>query len=218
MIAFAGLGANLGDRLQNLQAAIEEMDGLKGVTKVLRRSSFFETEPVGDFSSQPFYLNAAIQLETALSPRALLMEFLAIEKRHGRVRTALNAPRVLDIDLLFYGSGIIEEEGLRVPHPRLHLRRFVLIPLAEIAPGWVHPVSLKTIAELLKINHSAEKVERFRPSDLWIGRSIRPVNRSNLRPEDRMDQSILSTSETVEPETGRLDLPGSMRWERSDER
>ncbi|MBI3604609.1 MAG: 2-amino-4-hydroxy-6-hydroxymethyldihydropteridine diphosphokinase [Nitrospirae bacterium] len=161
MIAFAGLGANLGDRFQTLQGAIEEMDGLKGMTKVLRRSSFYETEPVGNISTQPLYLNAVIQIETALSARALLSEFLAIEKKQGRVRTALNMPRVLDIDLLFYGSGIIEEEGLRVPHPRLHLRRFVLIPLAEIAPGWVHPVSLETIGELLKKNDSAEKVERY---------------------------------------------------------
>ncbi len=188
MIAFAGLGANLGDRLQTLQGAIEEMDGLKGVTKVLRRSSFYETEPVGNISAQPLYLNAVIQFETALSARALLSEFLAIEKKYGRVRTALNAPRVLDIDLLFYGSGIIEENGLRVPHPRLHLRRFVLIPLAEIAPGWIHPVSLKTIGELLKKNDSAEKVELFRPLD-----------RSVQRPDGWLARNDLSATD---PETG----------------
>jgi 2-amino-4-hydroxy-6-hydroxymethyldihydropteridine diphosphokinase len=159
MIAFAGLGANLGHRRETLQRALAAITALRG-TRLTARSSFYETEPVGVSGGQPFYLNAAVQIETALSARELLTEFLLIEKAEGRIRTVLNAPRTLDIDLLFFDQQVIEERDLVVPHPRLHLRKFNLIPLAEIAPQWVHPVLKKTVRDLLIENRSVETVSR----------------------------------------------------------
>jgi 2-amino-4-hydroxy-6-hydroxymethyldihydropteridine diphosphokinase len=159
MIAFAGLGANLGHRRDTLQRALVAISALRG-TRVTGQSSFYETEPVGG-PGQPSYLNAVVQIETALSARELLTEFLLIEKEEGRIRTVLNAPRTLDIDLLFFGQEVIEERDLVVPHPRLHFRKFNLIPLAEIAPQWIHPVLKKTIRDLLNENKSVEAVSRI---------------------------------------------------------
>jgi 2-amino-4-hydroxy-6-hydroxymethyldihydropteridine diphosphokinase len=132
-LAYVGLGANLGEREETLSNAIERL-GEAEEMEVLAVSSLRETEPVG-VDDQPPFLNGAVQLETTLPPRALLDLLLGIERSLGRVRGERWGPRVLDLDLLLYGGEIVDEPGLRVPHPRLHERRFALEPLAELDPG-----------------------------------------------------------------------------------
>jgi 2-amino-4-hydroxy-6-hydroxymethyldihydropteridine diphosphokinase len=130
--AYVGLGANLGDRERTIRAALAELDGTPGVA-VAAVSRLVETEPVG-YLDQPRFLNGAAALETSLPARELLDLLLAVERRFGRDREGLppQGPRTLDLDLLLYGAARIEEPGLRIPHPRLHERRFVLEPLAEL--------------------------------------------------------------------------------------
>ena len=144
-IAYIALGSNLGDRDANLLAALERLGALGTVEAV---SPFFDTEPVG-FTAQPRFLNAAARLRTSLAPVELLQGLLAVEAALGRVRLERWGPRVIDLDLLLYDDLISEAPGLSVPHPRLHERRFVLQPLAAIAPHAVHPRLRKTIADLL---------------------------------------------------------------------
>ncbi|HKU55622.1 MAG TPA: 2-amino-4-hydroxy-6-hydroxymethyldihydropteridine diphosphokinase [Gaiellaceae bacterium] len=132
--AYVGLGANLGDRERTLRAAVEALGEEDGI-EVVALSTFRETAPVG-VGDQPAYLNGAVVLETTLPARDLLGRLLAVEQRFGRVRVpGEHAPRTLDLDLLLYDDDEIDEPGLTVPHPRLHERRFVLEPLAELAPG-----------------------------------------------------------------------------------
>jgi len=136
--AYVGLGANLGDRERTLREALDTLAGEDGI-EVLGVSTLRETEPVG-VGEQPLFLNGAAALETTLTARELLDRLLAVEQRFGRVRIAdEHGPRTLDLDLLLYGDEAIEEPGLTVPHPRLHERRFVLEPLAELAPGLLVP-------------------------------------------------------------------------------
>jgi 2-amino-4-hydroxy-6-hydroxymethyldihydropteridine diphosphokinase len=140
------LGSNLGDRSRRLHHAL---DALAPIIQGLRASTFHETDPVGVDSSQPRFLNAAAVGETSFSARALLEALLAIEQRHGRERPHPGAARTLDLDLILYADSVIEEPDLVVPHPRFRERRFVLAPLAEIAPEWRDPVSGLTVGELL---------------------------------------------------------------------
>jgi 2-amino-4-hydroxy-6-hydroxymethyldihydropteridine diphosphokinase len=134
MRAYVGLGANLGDRERTLRLAIESLAS-HPLVEVLAVSSFHETDPVGPVTDQPRFLNGAVALETSLSARSLLALLLEIEAAHGRTREGpLGGPRTLDLDLLLYGDERIDEPGLQVPHPRLHERPFVLVPLAEL--GW----------------------------------------------------------------------------------
>jgi len=134
--AYVGLGANLGDRERTLRAAVDALAAEDGV-EVVSVSVLRETEPVG-VGQQPLYLNGAAELETTLTARRLLDRLLAVEQRFGRIRVpGEQGPRTLDLDLLLYGDEVIDEPGLTVPHPRLHERRFVLEPLAELAPGLV---------------------------------------------------------------------------------
>jgi 2-amino-4-hydroxy-6-hydroxymethyldihydropteridine diphosphokinase len=146
--AFIGLGSNLRDRRETLEGAIRALGQVPGV--ILRRvSSLLETEPVGGPAGQGVYLNAAAELETTLDPFELLRVLQQIEAQFGRVRTVRWGARSLDLDLLLFEDTIIDTPELHVPHPRLASRRFVLEPLAEIAPLAVEPVSNRTIAELL---------------------------------------------------------------------
>jgi 2-amino-4-hydroxy-6-hydroxymethyldihydropteridine diphosphokinase len=129
---YIGLGSNLGDRAANLRAALAELN--QGNMRVLRCSSFHETQPVGGPPGQKAYLNAVCEVDTQLDPRALLERLQMIEARLGRVRTVRNGPRTLDLDLLLYRDYVIDEPELTVPHPRMWERSFVLDPLAEICP------------------------------------------------------------------------------------
>lgn len=131
--AFVGLGSNLDLPRQHLEDAIDALDAIPR-TRVLRCSSFYRTAPVG-FADQPDFINAVAIVETRLTPRELLDALLTIEQVHGRVRREPNGPRTLDLDLLLYGAVVHHEDGLTVPHPRMHERAFVMVPLAEIAPG-----------------------------------------------------------------------------------
>jgi 2-amino-4-hydroxy-6-hydroxymethyldihydropteridine diphosphokinase len=138
-----GIGANLGDRLATLRSAVGDLAALG---RLVARSSVWETEAVGP---PPDYLNAVVELETALEPEPLLDALLAIEERHGRVRNAgRDAPRTLDLDILLWGDRVVEGPRLELPHPRLAERGFVLEPLAEVAPEAIHPLLHRTIGEL----------------------------------------------------------------------
>lgn len=130
--AFIALGANLGDPIAQILSAIEELARLPA-TRLHTRSSLYRSPPVGG-PKQPDYVNAVARLSTGLPPRELLQRCLAIEARHGRRRDGKNTPRTLDLDLLLYDGLIMHEPGLTLPHPRMHERSFVLVPLAEIAP------------------------------------------------------------------------------------
>jgi len=139
------LGSNLGDRERLLQSAVAAVgETIEG----LRVSSWYQTAPVG-VGHQPDFLNGAAVGTSVLSARQLLDRLLAIEQRFGRERPFPGAARTLDLDLILYGDSVVDEAGLVVPHPRFRERRFVLEPLAEIAPGWIDPVTGKTVGELL---------------------------------------------------------------------
>jgi 2-amino-4-hydroxy-6-hydroxymethyldihydropteridine diphosphokinase len=136
--AYIGLGANLGDRERTIRAAVRALAEDDAI-EVVALSTLRETEPVG-VGEQPLFLNGAALLETTLGARELLDRLLAVEQRFGRARVpGEHGPRTLDLDLLLYGDEMVDEPGLTVPHPRLHERRFVLEPLAELAPGLVVP-------------------------------------------------------------------------------
>jgi 2-amino-4-hydroxy-6-hydroxymethyldihydropteridine diphosphokinase len=144
---YLGLGSNLGDRMGNLRSAVERLSQKLTVKKV---SSVYETEPVY-FKEQPLYLNAALSAVTNLAPFELLRFVKDIETDLGRQPSFRNAPRTIDIDILFYGHRVIETPGLTVPHTRIAERAFVLVPLAEIAPRLVYPVTNKKIKDLLSV-------------------------------------------------------------------
>lgn len=151
-VAAIALGSNLesefGDRAANLREAVERLRGLGEVKAV---SSMYDTEPVG-YQDQPRFLNAALLLETELPPQELLRGLLGVEHSMGRDRSAVmeKGPRVIDLDLLLYGQVVMATEELSLPHPAMQERRFVLEPLAEIAPGMVHPVLGITVGEMLR--------------------------------------------------------------------
>ncbi len=157
---YIALGSNLGDRELNLLRAVAEVGRLPG-TRVTAISSFYETSPVGAVKQDSFY-NAVLRLSTLLAPRSLLTHMLRIEdETFKRVRTIHQGPRRMDLDLLLYGDRAINEEDLIVPHPRLTERRFVLQPLCEIAPDLLHPLTGKSIRELLASLESDEIVVRI---------------------------------------------------------
>ena len=136
-LAYIALGANLDDPLGQLRAALDAVAALPD-SRMLRTSSFYRTAPVGA-PGQPDYLNAVAALETTFAPEALLAALLAIEHDFGRQRAYRNAPRTLDLDLLLYDDLVIDRPQLQIPHPRLHLRAFVLYPLADLAPDLALP-------------------------------------------------------------------------------
>lgn len=158
--AYIALGSNLGDRELKLLTAVAELGKLPE-TRVTALSPFYETEPVGEVTQDPFY-NAVARLVTQLAPRELLAELQRIETQvFQRKKTVHWGPRTMDLDILFYGDLVYTDADLTIPHPHLAERRFVLQPLADIAPNLVHPSLGKSIAELLAALTTTEKVVRI---------------------------------------------------------
>jgi 2-amino-4-hydroxy-6-hydroxymethyldihydropteridine diphosphokinase len=145
-VVYIALGSNVGDRAAMLERAMAAMNSA-GI-RVSRQSSFYVTEPV-DAPGQAWFLNAVVEAETSLLPLQLLHALLRIERELGRRRITPHGPRTIDLDILFYGSSVIRSKELQVPHPRLSERRFVLVPLAQIAPEFRHPVVHKSVTQLL---------------------------------------------------------------------
>lgn len=163
--ALIGLGSNLGDRPAHLRYGCHEM--LQNGISILSTSSLYESNPVGYVSSNPF-LNAVVHVRTSLNAAALMTTLQAIELRAGRRKTNQYSDRPLDLDILFLGKESISLEGLLIPHPRAHLRGFVLVPAAEIAADWPHPLLGKSLGELLQgleIEH--EGIRLFSDSN-WL--------------------------------------------------
>lgn len=156
-MVYLSLGSNLGDRATNVRTAIGMLGEMGQVVAV---SSFYETEPM-EVTDQPWFVNCAVAVKTDLMPRQFLSRMLKIEKAMGRHRVRPKGPRTVDIDILLFGNSIVHTPQLHVPHPAMHQRRFVLQPLAEIAPEVRHPVFRRKISELLEgLPHRSGKVKR----------------------------------------------------------
>ena len=156
---YLSLGSNLENREENLRAALGLLESAD--VRIVRRSSVYETEP-RELRNQPWFLNLAVEVETALFPMQLLGRAQKIEKQLGRQRKVSKGPRTIDIDILLFGNFVIGTPQLTVPHPRMHERRFVLEPLAEIAPDARHPVTRKTVREMLA-GTASQIVKRWVP-------------------------------------------------------
>jgi len=166
------LGSNVGDRRANLEAAVAQLATLGEITKI---SSYYATAPV-EFAAQPEFLNIALELRTDKMPRQFIAALLAIERSLGRKREGtgpnrVKGPRTIDIDVLLFGKSIINTTGLTVPHPAMHERRFVLEPLAEIAPDARHPVLNRTMRELREALPAGQAVRKVQHRDTEAQRS-----------------------------------------------
>ncbi len=176
--AYIALGANLGDRSAALAGAIRMLTTEHDAT-LLASSSLYETSAVGGPAGLPDYLNAVVSIATQLPPHDLLDALLQIEQRHGRRRDVRNGPRTLDLDLLLYDDCVIADDRLQVPHPRAHLRGFVLTPLAEIAPRLVHPRLRLTVTQLLARLESDENLRRSAGPE-WVADATLSTRHSAL--------------------------------------
>ncbi len=156
-LAYVSIGSNLGNLEHNLRDSVQR---LESIGTVLSASSLYETEPV-EFVDQPMFLNAVVALKTSASPTQLLKQLLEIEKAMGRERIQKKGPRTIDLDILLFGDQVVDTDELTIPHPAMHQRRFVLEPLAEIAPQVRHPLFKKTVLDLLR--------------ELPVGQSVRRV-------------------------------------------
>lgn len=164
MIVYISFGSNLGDRNKNIEKAIEYLKELNGVS-VTKTSSIYETDPVGG-PPQGKFLNGVVEIETSLLPDELLDRLKGIESRLGRIKTEENDPRPIDLDVLFYGDIIIDGERIKIPHPRIEEREFVLRGLNEIAPDFLHPRLNKTVRQLYEDNKvSSINAEILKPSE-----------------------------------------------------
>ncbi len=142
---FLSIGSNIGDRMTNLRQALGLIE--KNIGKVAKKSHIYETQPWGE-PNQDAFLNQVVMINTSLEPREMLEKITRIEREMGRERKEKWGPRIIDVDILFYGKRIIRDKGLEIPHPELHKRGFVLVPMMEIAPEFEHPILLKQIDEL----------------------------------------------------------------------
>ncbi|HEY1801611.1 MAG TPA: 2-amino-4-hydroxy-6-hydroxymethyldihydropteridine diphosphokinase [Terriglobales bacterium] len=156
-LVYLSLGSNLGNPEKQLRDGIEALASHGQVTKV---SSFYQTEPVEQVA-QPWFTNCAVEMKTEKMPRQLLAAILKLEEAMGRRRTQDKGPRIIDIDILLFGNSIVNAPGLSIPHPAMHQRRFVLEPLAEIAPGMRHPQLKQTIRELRDALPSGQAVKKI---------------------------------------------------------
>lgn len=163
---YLSIGSNIGDRIGNCKKAVEELNSSKGVN-VLSRSSLYETEPEG-LNEQPSFINLAVKIETELGPSRLLERIKRIEKKLGRVETVRWGPRTIDIDVLLYGDEVLSEDFLEIPHPRMHERSFVLVPLAEIGGAVMHPLTGKTVSEMLSEHPGTGGIRRVELADEGI--------------------------------------------------
>ena len=160
MVYYLGLGGNLGRRAANLARA-RRLLAAEGV-EIIRASSIYETEPV-DYPDQPWFLNQVLEVRTALDPPGLLRLARSVETALKRVPTVAKGPRTIDIDILLAGDLVVDTPDLVIPHPRLHLRNFVLAPLSEIAPKTVHPALGRTVADLARASADPCRVKRKSP-------------------------------------------------------
>ena len=158
---YVGIGSNVGDRKQNFLEALDRVTRLPD-TKMIKESSLYESEPLGD--AKDWYVNGAIQIETRFKPETLLLKFKNIERAMGRKKVKKRwGSRIIDLDILLYDSLLLKKKNLRIPHPEIQNRRFVLLPLSEIAPQVIHPELGVTISELLINVKDSKKVHLYRP-------------------------------------------------------
>ncbi len=158
--AFLGLGSNLGNPKENILRAIQQLSSLPN-TKILNQSSLYRTEPIGN-TNQNWFLNSVVQVQTNYSPRELLISLMALEKGMGRMRIEKWGPRIIDLDILYFDDLIINEEELQIPHPGISERCFVLVPLNEIAPDYIHPELKKSNRNLLgELSQEQQQVEKL---------------------------------------------------------
>jgi 2-amino-4-hydroxy-6-hydroxymethyldihydropteridine diphosphokinase len=172
---FIGFGSNVGNRPDYCDRAVTLLSLLPH-SEVLGVSPLYETEPISDHAhpGEGWFLNGVVQLQTDITPRSLITVCREIERSLGRDEGDRKGPRTLDLDILFYGQRVIEDPDLIIPHPRLHQRRFVLAPLADLAPAWEHPVLHQTIAQLLDESADFSVVRRLDPQ---------PSTRYGARPD-----------------------------------